>query len=95
VQLLGWGDATHNKIRDTRPLLEQAFVDKIVAACLARLGEVAFSDAYEAGKGMTLEEAVAYSLGLVGTPAFQSRIRESRCDDDFWKSLLGGDSRKH
>jgi hypothetical protein len=62
-RLIGWADATRNKIRDTRPLLEQADVDKIVAACLARMGEVAFSDAYEEGKRMTLDEAVAYALG--------------------------------
>ena len=41
---------------------EQADVDKIIAACIAELGEVAFSDAYDEGQKMSLEEAVAYAL---------------------------------
>jgi hypothetical protein len=63
AHLIGWADAMREKIHDKRPLLEQADVDKIVAACVARMGEIAFSDAYEEGKRMTLEEAVAYALG--------------------------------
>jgi hypothetical protein len=41
---------------------EQANVDQIIAACLARMGEVAFSDAYDEGKQMTREQAVASAL---------------------------------
>jgi len=37
-------------------------VDKIIAACLAKTGEAAFSDAYDEGQKMTLNEAVAYAL---------------------------------
>jgi hypothetical protein len=37
-------------------------VDKIIAACLAKMGEVAFSDAYDEGKKMSLEEAVELAL---------------------------------
>jgi hypothetical protein len=37
-------------------------VDQIIAACLAKIGEVALSEAYEAGKKMTLDEAVALAL---------------------------------
>jgi tetratricopeptide (TPR) repeat protein len=62
AQLLGWADATRIKISDKRPRLEQADVDKIIAACLATMGEVAFSDAYDQGKKMSLDEAVAYAL---------------------------------
>ena len=62
AQLMGWADITRKKISDQRPLLEQADVDKIIAACLAKMGEVAFSDAYDEGKKMSLEEAVAYAL---------------------------------
>ncbi len=60
--LIGWADEMRQKIDDIRPKLEQARVDKIIAACLAKLGEVAFSDAYDEGQKMTLEEAVAYAL---------------------------------
>lgn len=62
ARLIGWADAVRQKIDDIRPKLEQARVDKIIAACLAKLGEVAFSDAYDEGQKMTLEEAVAYVL---------------------------------
>jgi tetratricopeptide (TPR) repeat protein len=62
ARLIGWADFTRQKIQDTRPNYEQANVDKIIAACLARLGEAAFSDVYEEGQEMSLEEAVAYTL---------------------------------
>src|SRR6266498_136200 len=62
TRLIGWADASRKKLGDPRPLLEQADVDKIIAACLAKMGEVAFSDAYDEGQKMTNEEAVAYAL---------------------------------
>ena len=43
--------------------LEQADVDKIISACVAAMGEVKFSEAYEEGGKMSLDEAVAYALG--------------------------------
>jgi len=60
--LIGWADGTRERIINPRPFLEQANVDQIITACLARMGEVAFSDAYDAGKKMTLAEAVTYAL---------------------------------
>ena len=57
ARLIGWADAMRKRIDDTRPPLEQADVDKIIAACLAKMGEVAFSDAYEEGQKMSLDEA--------------------------------------
>ena len=62
ARLIGWADATRKIIHNTRPPIEQADVDKIIAACLAKMGEVAFSDAYDEGQKMTLDEAVAYTL---------------------------------
>jgi len=62
AHLIGWADMVREKLSDPRPPLEQADVDKIITACLAKMGEVAFSDAYEEGQKMTLDEAVAYSL---------------------------------
>jgi len=38
-------------------------VDKIIAACLAKMGEAEFSDAYDDGKKMTMDEAVELALG--------------------------------
>jgi len=62
AQLIGWADMVREKLSDPRPPLEQADVDKIIAACLIKMGEVAFSDAYDEGQGMTMDEAVAYAL---------------------------------
>jgi predicted ATPase len=63
AQLIGWSDALRERISDPRPPIEQADVDKTTATCLAKMGEVAFSDAYEEGQKMTLDEAVMYALG--------------------------------
>ncbi len=62
ASLIGWADAAREKILNPRPFLEQADVDHIIAASLAKMGEVAFSDAYDEGHKMTLDEAVAYAL---------------------------------
>jgi tetratricopeptide (TPR) repeat protein len=60
--LIGWADATREKIAGIRPRLEQADVDKVTAACIAAMGETAFSEAYDKGQKMTMEQAVAYAL---------------------------------
>jgi tetratricopeptide (TPR) repeat protein len=62
ARLIGWSDAAREKISDKRPLLEQADVDKIIAACQAKMGETAFSDAYEEGQKISMDEAVALAL---------------------------------
>lgn len=62
TRLIGCADLIRERIQDPRPGFEQSNMDKIMSACLAKMGEVAFSDAYEAGQKMTLDEAVAYVL---------------------------------
>ena len=62
ARLIGWTDAHRERISNPRPFLEQAHVDQIIAACITKLGEAAFSDIYEEGKEMTLEDAVSYSM---------------------------------
>jgi predicted ATPase len=62
ARLIGWADTARKKLDDMRPRLEQADIDKIIAACLAKMGEVAFADAYDTGQRMTLEEAFTYAL---------------------------------
>jgi len=62
TRLIGWADATRKEINDTRPRLEQRDVDKVIAACISKLGEVAFAEAYDEGQVMTLDEAVALAL---------------------------------
>jgi predicted ATPase/DNA-binding XRE family transcriptional regulator len=65
ARLIGWADALREQIKDGRPLLEQADVDQLIAACLMKMGEVAFSDAYDEGRVMTPDEAVTYALNEV------------------------------
>lgn len=62
TRLIGWADAMRNEIDDTRPRLELSDVDKIMAACLAKMREIACSDVYDEGQAMTFDEAVAYAL---------------------------------
>lgn len=62
ARLIGWADAARQKIPDIRPAIEQADIDLSMAACMARMGEQALSEAYAAGREMTLEEAAAYAL---------------------------------
>jgi tetratricopeptide (TPR) repeat protein len=62
AKLIGWADAMRNESNDARPPLEQADVDKIITACLAKIGEAAFADAYDKGKTMTLVEAITYAM---------------------------------
>jgi hypothetical protein len=59
---IGWAETTRNEIDHPHPRLEQADVDKIIAAGLAKMGEAAFSDAYDEGQRMSMDEAVAYAL---------------------------------
>jgi len=62
AQLIGWADGIRLKLNDPRPNIEQADVDKIIAACLAKMGEVAFSDAYDEGRDMSLDQAYAFAF---------------------------------
>jgi hypothetical protein len=62
ARLIGWADRMREAIRNTRPVLEQADVDRDIAAVVARIGKTAFEEAYNQGCAMTVDEAVAYAL---------------------------------
>ena len=62
ARLIGCTDRVRERIQDPRPEFEQANVDKIMAACLAKMGEAVFSDAYDEGQKMSLEAAILYAL---------------------------------
>jgi hypothetical protein len=62
ARLIGWSDTMRVKINDPRPHIEQADVDQIMAACLAKMGEMAFSDMYDEGQKMTLDEALVFAF---------------------------------
>jgi predicted ATPase/DNA-binding SARP family transcriptional activator len=60
--LIGWSDAAREKIGDRRPPIEQVDVDRDIAACLAKMGKVAFAQAYKEGQPMSFELAVEFAL---------------------------------
>lgn len=60
--LIGWADAIRERIPDKRFFLEQKDVDKIISECISRIGGAACAAAYEKGKVMTLDEAIAYTF---------------------------------
>ena len=62
VRLFACADAMRKTLGNPRPLIEQGNVDQGTTACLALMGEAAYSDAYEEGQRMTLDEAVAFAL---------------------------------
>jgi|WetSurMetagenome_2_1015567.scaffolds.fasta_scaffold132093_2 hypothetical protein len=50
------------KLGNPRSPVEQGDVDQTITACLEKMGEAVFSDAYEEGKKMSLEEAISYAV---------------------------------
>jgi len=62
AQLIGWADATRERIINERPYLEQADVDKNIAAIMAKIGSSAFEVAYDDGRGLTLDQAMELAL---------------------------------
>jgi predicted ATPase len=62
ARMIGWADATRERIGDTRPLFEKAGVEEIIATCLANMDEVIFSKENDMGRKMTLDEAVSFAL---------------------------------
>ena len=62
ARLIGWADFMREKIGNHRPPVEQGDVNKIMATCRTKMGQIAFSDAYEVGKKMSLEVAITYAL---------------------------------
>jgi non-specific serine/threonine protein kinase len=65
TRMIGWADTTRKKIGNLRPPIDQTDMDRDIAACRLKLGELAFSHAYDAGRVMTLEQAVAYALDAI------------------------------
>jgi tetratricopeptide (TPR) repeat protein len=62
AHLIGWADSTREKISDQRPLIEQADVDRMISSCSAQLGKGVFTEIYDKGQKMTMDEAVHYAL---------------------------------
>ena len=63
ARLIGFADAARENIYDVRLPLEQADMDISIAACVARMGESAYENAYAEGRKLDLDEAVNFVLG--------------------------------
>ena len=63
ARLIGWSDTTRKEIGDLRPRIEQDDLDRDIAAVKAKIGSSAFEVAYDSGRKMTLNAAVALALG--------------------------------
>ena len=62
ARLIGWSDASRKEMGDPRPRIEQADLDRDIAAIIAKIGSSAFEVAYDTGWKMTIDEAVEYAL---------------------------------
>lgn len=62
ASLIGWVDATRERIGFARPPLEQKQLDEYIAVIQAAIGCPEFQTAYATGKGLTLDEALALTL---------------------------------
>jgi hypothetical protein len=62
ARLIGCADATREKIRDRRPLVEEADMYRNMAAILSKIGPSGFEVAYDEGRSMMLKDAVRYAL---------------------------------
>jgi predicted ATPase len=62
VRLIGWADATREKNGEWRLVLDQVEIDRILADCSIKMEEAEFSDVYENGKNLTIDEAVTFAL---------------------------------
>jgi predicted ATPase len=61
ARLIGWADGAR-KPSYPRPQVEQADVDRIISACLLKIGEERFSDAYDEGQAMPVEQVMALAF---------------------------------
>jgi tetratricopeptide (TPR) repeat protein len=60
--IFAWADATRDKIGDHRPPLEQASVERDLAAIHSQLNEPDFASLSAKGRNMTVEQSIAYAL---------------------------------
>jgi tetratricopeptide (TPR) repeat protein len=59
ASLIGWANATREKLKEARPLAEQTYIQKQRDVTAAQTGESRFEREYEWGRKMRLEEALS------------------------------------
>ncbi len=60
--LFAWADAIREKIRDHRPPVEQTSIEKDLAVIHSKLDDTEFENAYNTGRTLTVEQAIALAL---------------------------------
>jgi predicted ATPase/class 3 adenylate cyclase/Tfp pilus assembly protein PilF len=64
VRLFAWTEATRKTMQNPRPPIEQADVERDMAAIREMIDEEAYAAAYAEGKTMTMEKAIACALEI-------------------------------
>lgn len=62
VQLLAWADAMREEIQDRRPTVEQNSVEADLAQIFSQMSGADFEEAYERGREMSVDQALALAL---------------------------------
>jgi len=65
VRLFAWTEATREAMQNPRPPIEQADVERDMAAIREMIDEEAYAAAYAEGKAMTMEKAIACALEII------------------------------
>lgn len=62
IRLFAWTDGLREEVQNPRPPVEEAAVAQVKERILQMIGEEAYLKAYEEGKSMSQDEAIAYAL---------------------------------
>jgi len=62
ASLLAWADAMREKTEDDRPYVEQKAVESDLAVIYSQISSTEFEEAYDKGRGMSMDEAVELAL---------------------------------
>ena len=64
AHLIGWSDANRMNLGDPRPHIEQADLDLSIASIKAKLGANTYESAYNTGRELTLDNAMAFASSV-------------------------------
>jgi hypothetical protein len=62
AQLFAWADAMRESIRDTRPSVEKASIEKDLAVIHSKIDDAEFTRLSAEGRKMTVEQAIALAV---------------------------------
>ena len=62
AQLFAWADAMRDTIRDHRPPVEKASVERDLGVIHSKLNDSEYASLYTEGRAMTIQQAIQYAL---------------------------------